>query len=222
MRHIQHQRQTNNAGKPIIWKWGPQRLENEGTALLYLKKHTTIPIPRVIYCGQDQRGLVCLEVERKYGIAADTAGDQCRMPPGRLHTSKGPCSTCEQIASNNVNYFIDNVVLSQLRRLESTETRLDGFVLSPPGVEEDDSRSAWLPKRALSVQRFVFSHMDLSRSNILLGPKTLEVVSINDWEGAGFFSAEMEHPVWRLNYAEYMNTYRDVEGIESDKDLIQR
>jgi len=214
------ERPMNRAGKPIIWKWGAERLTNEGAALELLAKFTTIPVPRVISCGKDERGVMHLEVERKDGITAEAAGKHCRMPSEPSHTTTGSCSECERIASEQVNYFIEKMVMSQLQKLKATETGLDGFVLPPPRIEQYDDRHVWEPKKATSGQEFVFCHGDLSRSNILLDPHTLQVVWVVDWEQAGFYPAELEHPLWRLNYTEYMNTYRDEAGIRNDIILI--
>lgn len=215
------ERPKNIHGNPIIWKWGAQRLQNEGTALALVAKHTTIPVPGVLFCGQDERGVTRLEVERKDGLLCDTVGEECRMTPGRDdHSAHGRCSECEKIAFTKVNNFIETIVLPQLKNLTSTETGLNGFVLPPPRIEQYDHRDIWQPKQAQQGQKYVLCHGDLSRSNILLDPKTLDVMCVIDWECAGFFPAELERPQWRLDYKEYMQTYCDMAKIQQEILLI--
>jgi hypothetical protein len=211
----------NIHGNPVIWKWGAQHLQNEGTALALVAKLTTIPVPRVLFCGQDERGVMRLEVERKDGLLCDTVGEECRMTPDwGGHSARGRCSECEKIAFCKVSIFIETTVLPQLKTLTSTETGLNGFVLPPPRIEEYDRRDIWLPKQAPQGQKYVLCHGDFSRSNILLDPMTLDVMCIIDWECAGFFPAELECPLWRLDYNEYMQTYYDTAMIQQEIWLI--
>jgi len=68
------ERKKNIYGEEIIWKWGPERLMNEGTALELLARCTSIPVPRVIWYGKDCNGLVRLEVERVDGLECGDVG----------------------------------------------------------------------------------------------------------------------------------------------------
>ena len=219
--YLPSERPKNIHGDPIIWKWGSQRLRNEGAALDFIAKNTTIPVPQVLYCGEDDRGVTYLEVERKDGILYDTVGEECRMTPGEgSHASSGRCSECEKIAFSEVNGFIEATVLPQLRTLTSSETGMNGFVVPPPRIEQYDHRDIWQPKQATQDQKYVFCHGDLSRSNILLDPNTLGVAWIIDWECAGFFPAELERPFWRLDYDEYMQTFCETAKIQQEISLI--
>jgi len=219
--YLPSERPENIHGEPIVWKWGPQRLQNEGTALAFIEKHTTIPVPKVLFCGKDERGVMYLEVERKGGILCDTVGEECRMTPGEgQHATSEQCLECENIAFSKVNSFVEGTVLPQLKNLTSLETGLNGFVIPPPRIEQYDHREIWQSKQAKQYQKYVFCHSDLSRSNILLDPKTLDVAWIIDWECAGFFPEEMEHTLWRLNYEEYMQTFCDTTKIQQEIVLI--
>jgi Choline/ethanolamine kinase len=45
-------------------------------------------------------------------------------------------------------------------------------------------------------EEFVFCHGDLSQNNILVNPKTLQIVAIIDWEYGGFFPQDHEIPFY--------------------------
>lgn len=201
------ERQINFKGEPIVWRWGPERLQNEASALTIIREHTTIPVPRVLYCGKDDDGAMYVEVEYISGVTCDDIGEICRMP--QVHTSTGRCSDCEKIAFFNTNEFIETKVIPQLRHLKSNQTGLNGIVIPPPRIEEFNERTKWSPIQSPPGREYVFCHGDLTRSNIILDPETLEVKSIIDWETAGYFPEEIELPLWRLNYDQYMNTFRD-------------
>ncbi|KAK1951994.1 hypothetical protein LY78DRAFT_731585, partial [Colletotrichum sublineola] len=212
------ERQTNLKGEPIIWTWGPERLQNEASALAFIRERTTIPVPRVLYCGKDSDGAMCLEVEYIHGITCDDIGETCRMP--QAHDSAGKCLECEKIAFGNTNKFIESEVIPQLRSLTSKQTGLNGVVIPPPRIQEFDGRTTWLPIRSPPGREYVFCHGDLTRSNIILDPETLTVKSIIDWETAGFLPENLELPLWRLDYAQYMDTFRDHAEIEQSIRLL--
>ncbi|CCF32033.1 hypothetical protein CH063_04497 [Colletotrichum higginsianum] len=213
------ERPTDIQGKPIVWKWASERLQNEGMALALIKDHTTIPVPRVIQCGPDSDGAMCLEVQYIDGIPCDVAGEKCRMPLDQAHTT-GHCPECQKIASENTNIFIETEVIPQLRLLRSNKTGLNGVVIPPPRIEQFDCRDVWPPKKSSKGEEYVFCHGDLTRSNVLLDPNTLMVKSIIDWESAGFSPEELELSLWRLNYDEYMRTFEDTDKIKQEIELI--
>jgi tRNA A-37 threonylcarbamoyl transferase component Bud32 len=215
-----HERRKNLSGKPIIWKWGAERLRNEAAGIALVAERTTIPVPRVLYCGTDENDVMYLEVERVEGIVCEDVGEKCRMPLDRAHTVHGRCSECEKMAFENVNNFIETEVIPQLKNLTSNQTGLHGFVLPPPRIEQFDNRATWSPKQSSRGQEYVFCHGDLSRSNIILDPDTLGVKCIIDWECAGFFPAEFELKLWRLNFDEYMKTFQYTGSIRREIELI--
>jgi thiamine kinase-like enzyme len=141
------------------------------------------------------------------------------MPGGEVHNAGGRCEKCEEIAFEKVTKFIEAEVLPELRKLKSNKTGLEGFVLPPPRILEHDHRSVWEPKE-LPEEEYVFCHGDLSRSNIMLDPETLDVLCIIDWEYGGFFPEEFEWPMWRLTHREYLQTYEEVDKIFEEIALI--
>jgi thiamine kinase-like enzyme len=60
--------------------------------------------------------------------------------------------------------------------------------------------SSW-EQRSSHKEEFVFCHCDLSQSNILVDPKTLQIVAIIDWEYGGFFPRELEIPFYECSEA---------------------
>jgi hypothetical protein len=210
-----------NGREPNFWKFSKERLLNEAAALQLIKKQTTIPVPTVYSCAPDEHGAMRLVVERIHGIDATSIGQECRMPTSSRHVSSGACTTCENIATENVNAFVEGIVQPQLRRLTSTRMGLNGFVLPPPRIEQYDRRDTWVPKQHVpGDDDYVFCHGDLSRSNIMIDPSTLEVAYIIDWEQAGYFPASLERPLWRLDYIEYMQTYQDHKMLDKEIALI--
>ncbi|GKT61245.1 hypothetical protein ColTof4_01331 [Colletotrichum tofieldiae] len=138
----------------------------------------------------------------------------------QVHTSTGKCWKCEKIAFDNTNNFIETEVIPQLRGLTSKQTGLNGVVIPPPRIEEFDGRTEWPPIQSPPGQEYVFCHGDLTRSNIILDPETLSVKSIIDWETAGFFPEEIELHLWRFDYAQYMDTFRDHAEIKKSIRLL--
>jgi hypothetical protein len=207
------QRIKDKLGDDIIWPWSTQRLMNEGAALELISRETTIPVPRVIGYGKDEDGVAYLEVERVFGIQCEDVGKQCRMPKAQAHNRSGECKDCAKIAFEKVDLFITTVVLPQLRRLKSTVTGLNGFVIPPPRVLQYDTRLEWKPKTSTKAE-YVFCHCDLARHNIMLSPETLEVLCIYDWEHAGFFPQVFEEPMWRLQHEDYIKLFGDINKIQ--------
>ena len=93
------------------------------------------------------------------------------------------------------------VFFPQLAALRSKRLgQLSGVLYPPPYVISESGRDyldpgLWAP-RISNVARYVYCHNDLSQHNIMVDPKTLNVVSIIDWEYSGFFPAEFEHQFW--------------------------
>lgn len=218
--YLPSERPKNPNGEPIVWKLGAEHLRNEGFALSLVKENTTIPVPRVIQCGRDDDGVMCLTVEHVDGIVCEEVGQCCRMPPEKAHNTGGACPECQKIGIENSTRFIEKEVLPQLRNLKSDQTGLNGLVLPPPRIQQFDNRPFWTSKKAPKGQQYVFCHGDLSTSNIILDRETLEVKSIIDWECAGYYPLEFERNLWRLSYNKYMETFQDTAKIRDEIALL--
>lgn len=218
--YAESERPKDLRGDPIIWKHGRLRLQNEFNALRLVGDKTTIAVPKAINFGEDESGAAFLEVERINGIDLISVGDKCRMPSSKAHVVHGKCVECENIAVANVDRYMRTVAIPQLHALKSNQIGLYGLVIPPARIQENDDRDVWLPKQ-IQHEDFVFCHGDLSRHNILVDPHSLELLSICDWETAGYYPQEIELPYWCMDYNEYMATYEDKARIEEHIKLIQ-
>ena len=177
-------------GKPVVNPWLEERFRNEAAALELIRNNTNIPVPRLISSGKDENGLLFLETELVLGsVRADMVGDECRMP--QLHKIEGECNLCKELARKNSDRFVKEIVLPELSRLKASETGLNGFVIPPPYVLNFDERTSWKPKMSPFTE-YSMTHGDLTHYNIMLNLKTLEVVSIIDWEHSGYFPSEFQ------------------------------
>lgn len=93
--------------------------------------------------------------------------------------------------SQNVESFVQNTVLPQLRNLKSYSTGLDGYVMPPRWVIDSDNRLEWPVKTSLTAE-FVFVLHDLVDHNILIDTRTFQVRALVDLEESGFFPPEMQ------------------------------
>ncbi|KAI1871169.1 uncharacterized protein JN550_004614 [Neoarthrinium moseri] len=210
---------SRSTGLPVAQRWDEQRFRNEAAALELVSTNTTIPVPKLLSWGRDEKGLLFLETELlQRSVCCDTAGDHCRMP--KLHgATTGECVDCRRIARDNANRFIYDTVLPQLQILKHNTTGLNGFVIPSRWVTDWDQRELWSPKRS-DVDEFVFCHLNLTAHNLMLDSETLEVMALIDWEDAGFFSPEFQQ--WRYFREELFDLYDDHEWIRKCISLIDR
>lgn len=181
--------------------WAAQRIENEHTALDLIREKTNIPVPKVLERGYNEDFGNYLKLEWADGIDlfdivdGRSAGASCLMTPGQAgHSSSGRCDLCRATAMENANLFVHEVVYPALEGLRSRQTGLNGIVIPPPWIADDDRREHWPVKTsdyaADAGQPFVLCHGDLSYHNMRIDPTTLEVKWLLDWECAGFFPVE--------------------------------
>lgn len=196
-----------------------QRFFHEANSLRFLAKHTAIPVPDVVDVGIDEYGLAFLKTKYATGtIPAERAGEWCSLPG--WHRPINPaqsCSACADVAKTNVNNFVHEVVLPELRKQKSYETGLDGFVIPPRWVLAVDKRERWEVKRS-HHREFVFVLHDLVQHNLRLSSKTLEVVMLVDTEESGFFPREMQQ--WKFDRIGQGSLYRDKDLVERDIALL--
>lgn len=182
-------------------QWPAERIENEHTALDLVREKTNIPVPRVLERGFDDEFGHYLKLEWADGIDLGDivdgrdAGAACLMTPGRDgHASSGRCEQCRAVAMANADLFVREVVYPALEGLSSWQTGLNGMVIPPPWISEDDRRERWPVKMSDDVagaaRPFVLCHGDLSYHNMRVDPATLEVKWLLDWEFAGFLPEE--------------------------------
>lgn len=79
--------------------------------------------------------------------------------------------------------------MQTLHQLRSNISGGPSGILCPLGIVagiDGNSTKTWSSVTA-TEDDFVFCHMDLQGSNILVDPLTLKVIAIIDWEFAGFY-----------------------------------
>ncbi|WEW60159.1 hypothetical protein PRK78_005644 [Emydomyces testavorans] len=211
------QLKRNIRGELIIRLWAEERLMHEAAALKFISEKTTIPVPKVIGCGR-RAGVPYLELERIDGIMFEDVGEICRMPHQAGHHPGEPCSTCQQIATTNVERFITDVVLPQLSQLKSKTTGFNGFVIPPVWMLEYDRRPRWEPKTSETAE-YIFVLGDLSAHNIMCDPVTLEVTYLYDLEHSGFFPPEFQR--WTTNRPAYHELFTNTDRIRKLISLIE-
>ncbi|KAK0753582.1 hypothetical protein B0T18DRAFT_434287 [Schizothecium vesticola] len=88
--------------------------------------------------------------------------------------------------------------LRTLQALRSNRTGGPSGIVCPPkrATQYFPSDTTW-SSRTGEDNSFVFCHGDLSQSNIIVGPETLKIEGIIDWEYAGFWPDCFETPYFR-------------------------
>ena len=71
-------------------------------------------------------------------------------------------------------------------------------IVCPPPVAKQPQRDETGIKRLSPTKEYVLCHIDLSQSNTIVDPDTLEVNGIIDWEFAGFFPDFFDPPFYRI------------------------
>ncbi|KAF8853028.1 hypothetical protein BDZ45DRAFT_677944 [Acephala macrosclerotiorum] len=98
----------------------------------------------------------------------------------------GKCDQCADLAQKNFNQFVEEKLLPELRSLKSSTTGLNGLVIPPTWILGSVDRASWEPKTS-DKEEYVMTHGDIGPHNIMMNLKTLEVLSIIDWEYSGYF-----------------------------------
>ncbi|KAI5864683.1 hypothetical protein GGS23DRAFT_459332 [Durotheca rogersii] len=212
-------------------QWPAERIKNEHTALDLVKEKTNIPVPRVLESGFHDEFGYYLKLEWADGIDLGDivdgrgAGAACLVMPGQDgHASSGRCDKCRAIAMANADLFVREVVYPALEGLRSCQTGLNGTVVPPPWISDDDRREYWPVKTSDSAvgtdPSFVLCHGDLSYHNIRVDPATLQVKWLFDWEYAGFFPEEFMR-IFSPTRADYGRLYNKDERKQRFIDLLE-
>ncbi|CCE30266.1 uncharacterized protein CPUR_04114 [Claviceps purpurea 20.1] len=170
----------NQAVNPYI----ADRLRNEAAVLQFVAKHTTIPVPEFLALWEEN-GLVHLKT------ALVENGIELRNVDESLLST----------AITSVTAQLESDILPQLRRLRrnfmgSPDPELP--VIPPRRFWQAKEKRVW-PSMTKDTDECVLCHTDLDRQNILVDPNTFKIVSILDWETAGYFPQEWELPLWTVN-----------------------
>ncbi|KAG6148720.1 hypothetical protein E4U37_007338 [Claviceps purpurea] len=171
-------------GNPAVNPYIADRLRNEAAVLQFVAKHTTIPVPEFLALWEEN-GLVHLKT------ALVENGIELRNVDESLFST----------AIMSVTAQLESDILPQLRRLRrnfmgSPDPELP--VIPPRRFWQAKEKRVW-PSMTKDTDEYVLCHTDLDRQNILVDPNTFKIVSILDWETAGFFPQEWELPLWTIN-----------------------
>ncbi|KAG5934870.1 hypothetical protein E4U59_005947 [Claviceps monticola] len=171
-------------GNPAVNPYIADRLRNEAAVLQFVAKHTTIPVPEFLDLWEEN-GVVCLKT-----ALVENAVELRHVEESLL--SEAIVSVTAQLESD---------ILPQLRRLRrnfigSPNPELP--VIPPHRFWHAKENRVW-PSMTKDTDEYVLCHIDLDRQNILVDPDTFKIVSIVDWETAGFFPQEWELPLWTVN-----------------------
>ncbi|WVQ96722.1 hypothetical protein IAU59_003829 [Kwoniella sp. CBS 9459] len=151
-------------------------LQNEALALLYVKQHTTIPVPNV-YARFEDRGCYYLILEYvEQAIPATMASNH--LHPHIAKQLEGYMKQLHALVSSHLCSFTGRPHFPA--RLLATETYLSHLEY---------------PKDPLN--RYVLCHGDIGWQNVMVDPNTGDIKSIIDWEYAGFYPVEVEGEYWR-------------------------
>ena len=124
----------NMYGQDVSKKWAQERIQNEATALQFIAAYTTIPVPKLLETGIGEDGPY-LTVQRVEGIPLIDIAKECG------HQTVN-CTDCQARANQNATTFIQTIVLPQLASFKSNQTGLNGSVIPPPWVTEEDGRAS--------------------------------------------------------------------------------
>ncbi|RFU74660.1 kinase-like domain [Trichoderma arundinaceum] len=155
-------------------RMGMERLMNEAESLLFIRKHTNIPVPTV-YCHFEDDGAYYLVTEYVQGESmSDLEEPQKAVVRQEL---KKHLETLKSLKSNQIG-------------------GPGGIVISPYRIQAQTKQDSWTLQPSASAE-YVFCHNDLSQQNVVVDPDTLKINAIIDWEYAGFFPARFEFPFYK-------------------------
>jgi aminoglycoside phosphotransferase len=146
-----------------------ESIENEALAIAYVKEHTTIPVPNVVATYED-RGCFYLVEELVEGMMSGHDVPAEHQPFIR-----------EQLQG-----FVD-----QLRQCRSK--KVSSFTGRPFFAARFSAVAEILVNATYSADPsggLVLCHGDLAWHNLLVDPKTFQIVCVLDWEYAGFYPKE--------------------------------
>lgn len=180
---------------------GKERLMNEAACLGFVAENTNIPVPTVLGNFEDA-GAYYLLLEFVPGV------EMADLP----ERDKG-------VVQQELQTY-----LATLRSLKSSRIGgPSGIVVPPYRVNLRIENEHWNVLES-TTEEYVFCHNDLSQYNILVGPETLRINAIIDWEYAGFWPEWFKMPLWRRvgpsgalgEYGEVDDTDRLVDWLKAN------
>jgi aminoglycoside phosphotransferase len=152
-----------------------ERLENEAASLQFIKNVTDIPVPTVLEAYEEDESFH-LWTELIHGV-----------PMAELLPSE------QAIVIGEVERHLETLRGLKRNRVGGPT----GITSLPPGITDHFKRDRKWMSKSFPTEEYVFCHNDLSQSNIIVNPDTLQIAGIIDWEFAGFFPGYFEMPFFR-------------------------
>ncbi|KAF2867746.1 kinase-like domain-containing protein [Massariosphaeria phaeospora] len=151
-----------------------ERILNEAAALTYVKENSTIPVPTLHACFEDDQS-ACLVTSYVDGVSMSALNDEEKA-----------------FVARELEYHVSSLHALRGPRLGGAS----GHVILPYRMSQKTFRDDW-ELRTSSSAGYPFCHNDLSQQNVIVDPDTLKIAAIIDWEYAGFFPEEFDVPFYR-------------------------
>lgn len=171
-------------GNPVVIPYITDRIKIEAANLAFIAANTTIPVPKLLRVWEEH-GVWFIKTSLVQGAVELKCVDE-----DKLETAVAAVE--EQLQAD---------ILPQLKCLRRSfmgcaDPSLP--VVPPHRFWDFKEKRVWSSMPLGDDQAlYVFCHTDLGRQNIMVDPDTFRIVSIIDWETAGFFPASWELPYWR-------------------------
>lgn len=154
----------------------PQRWKNDAAILRFLRNKTNIPLPPA-ECTFEDDGAFYLQTQHVQGVNMNELTQEEK-----------------EIVMQELGQHI-----ATLKSLRSDTPGVPGESLLCPPQRVTGGRwkcnSCWKPRDAKGD--YIFCHNDLGQHNVIVGPDTLAIKAIIDWEFGGFWPAWFERPFWK-------------------------
>jgi aminoglycoside phosphotransferase (APT) family kinase protein len=169
-----HELRKTWTGRTHVPRLGRERLLNEAKALEFVASNTTIPVPKLHACFEDDKA-VYLITEYIEGRGMNELSDEEKLVVG------------EELESH----------LRQLHKLRSkTVGGLSEVTIPPYRLQTVTDVDNWKVKPA-DTDEYVFCHNDLSQHNVIVCHDSLKISAIVDWEYAGYWPERFEHRFYK-------------------------
>jgi hypothetical protein len=165
---------TGWTGETHIPHRGRERLLNEAAALEFVASNTTIPVPKLHACFEDDEA-VYLITEYIEGREMDELGDEEKL-----------------IVGGELEIYVQ-----QLHELKSRAIGgPSGIIIPPYRLQEKTTVETWNFKPA-ETDEYVFCHHDLHQHNVIVSHDSLKIAAIIDWEYAGYWPKKFERRFYK-------------------------
>lgn len=154
------------------------RMRNERGAIEYVRAHTTIPVPEIVFY-LDEGDRVYLATEMVDGVRMDD-----------IENVEDRAKVIAQLDS-----FVE-----QLAALRSATIR--GFAPQPCwpyAITSYRQIAAPLQFRVDHEKGYPLCHGDLHQANVIVDPDTMQVKAVLDWEHCGFYPPELDASRYKLD-----------------------